>query len=711
MTPLDGGPLGDGARMTTPDDAAADPLGGRLATAWERVLAGGGGPPLPPARLRALVRDLTRATRAGLAAGREPVDRAARAAQAGQLAARMLVQAHHTGTAALEQAVGALPAQLPGADPVVLGRFLGALAATHSDSVRQLLLEQQELVHRAVVATRDDAERALRDSEARFRALFTDAAIGISIGDMQGRILEVNEAFQRMLGISEQEFLQIPITSLVHPEDDGRTWQDYADLVAGKIEAFRAEKPYLHKDGHAVWTHLTVSLVRDPTGEPLFQVAVVEDITDRHRLQSELLHAATHDALTGLPNRAMFLQRLQAAIEAPDRNQQVAVLFVDLDSFKVVNDSRGHVVGDQVLVAVARRLAAAAADHGALLARLAGDEFVALVTSAPGSARPTDLADDLLTALEQAIPLRGQQPVHVGASVGVVELPVVDADPEDLLRTADLALHAAKEAGKGQVVTHDPTRTARQLSRFRIATDLPGAVERGELGLVYQPLILLNSGALHSVEALLRWNHPDLGPITPQLFVPVAEETSVIIAIGRWVIERACRDLAAGPWPAVNVNMSVRQLYSPTIVDDVRRHLDAAGLAPDRLRIEVTESVIMHADAVEPVIVLHQLAALGVRIVMDDFGTGYNNLAALRRLPLHEIKLAGTFLEWLHPGLAPDHVDTQILTTLVELAHTLGLTVTAEGVETLDQDQLVRAIGCDIGQGRYYAEPTPPPGT
>lgn len=713
-----------------------------LAAAWEHVLAAGGGPALLPTRLRDLALELARTTRAALAPGSDPntddpntgdpntgdagtddpnaddagTDAAAgpagppdRAAGAGRQVGRLLVRAHRTRPADLEQVLRMLGTHLSDADPAALARFVGALAGAHSDGVRSILLDQQEAIHQAAVAARDDAERALRDSEARFRALFTDAAVGIGIGDMQGRILEVNEAFQRMLGYTEQEFLRRPVTSLVHPSDDGRTWRDYADLVAGTIDAFRAEKPYQHKDGHAVWTHLTVSLVRDRAGRPLFQVAVVEDITDRRRLQSELLHAATHDALTGLPNRTMFLQQLEAAIHDADPAGWVAVLFVDLDSFKVVNDSRGHVVGDQVLVTVAQRLSVVSERHGALLARLAGDEFVVLAAGDADSVAPTRLADDLLVALEPPVAVRGQQPVHVGASVGVVELPVVGADAEELLRAADLALHAAKESGKGQVVRHDPSRTARQLSRFRIASELPGALDRGELYLVYQPLIVLGSGALHGVEALLRWNHPQLGRITPQLFVPIAEETPVITTIGRWVMEQACRDLLAGDWPAVNVNISVRQLYSPTIVDDVRRLLGEAGMAPDRLRVEVTESVIMHAEAPEPIGVLKQLARLGVRIVMDDFGTGYNNFAVLRRVPLHEIKLAGTFLEGMDPERPPDRTDTQILTTLVELAHALGLVVTAEGVETAEQDRRVRAIGCDIAQGRFYARPAPAP--
>jgi EAL domain-containing protein (putative c-di-GMP-specific phosphodiesterase class I) len=285
----------------------------------------------------------------------------------------------------------------------------------------------------------------------------------------------------------------------------------------------------------------------------------------------------------------------------------------------------------------------------------------------------------------------------------VVELPAVDTSAGELLRAADLALHAAKADGRGRVVAHDPNRTAHQLTSFTIAMDLPGVVERGELDLAYQPLDRLVDGELHSVEALLRWNHPRLGELSPDLFVPLAEENSSIIPIGRWVLDQACLDLGHGHWPTMNINASVRQLYSPSFVEDVRRALERNELIPDQLRIEITESVIMQDGDPGALHSLRALADLGVRIVMDDFGTGYSNLATLRRFPLHELKLAGSFLQGSHLHSSVDSVDLKILATLVDLAHTLGLVVTAEGVETAEHDQLVRTIGCDIGQGWFYA--------
>jgi diguanylate cyclase (GGDEF)-like protein/PAS domain S-box-containing protein len=679
---------------------------GELITAWERALTAANLPASEIATLPVLAGRLAAATAAGLAS---PED----AERAGTKIGQLLVDAGMTAPAAIQQAVVLLGEQrLNGSTESAwrveldcLARMQGSAVVSHTAAAQRHLLEQQAAGHRAAIAHRDQAERALRDSESRFRALFTDAAIGIGIGDVQGRVVQVNDAFRRMLGYGLQEFVD-PI-ELTHLDDPDGVWENYAALTAGTIDSFTAEKPYLHKDGRTVWTHLTVSLARDADGKPLFQVAMAQDITQAHRLQEELLHGATHDTLTGLPNRALFLQLLDAATAGTDEDGRVAVLFVDLDGFKFVNDSRGHLVGDQVLAAVADRLSGTAQRHGAMLARLAGDEFVVLTTGPAGQTHPVSLADQLLDALDLPIQVDGQRPVNVRASVGVVELPVLDASAEDLLRAADLALHAAKEEGKGRVVAHDPTRTARQLSRFRIAMDLPGVEDRGELDLNYQPIVRLDNREVHSVEALMRWHHPQLGRIAPDQFVGIAEESSAIVSIGRWALQQACIDLARSPWPSVSVNVSVRQLYSRTFVQDVLRCLDVTELSPERLRIEVTESVLMQADDAAPVVALKDLADLGVLIVMDDFGTGYSNLASLRRMPFHELKLAGTFLEGLQPDRSADHVDLLILGSVVDLAHALGLTVTAEGVETQAQNARVMALGCDYGQGLYYSPATP----
>jgi diguanylate cyclase (GGDEF)-like protein len=607
-------------------EALASPA---LSSGWAEALRAGAGPLTDRAALGPLAVRLTRLTLAGLAppTGPEQQDREPEGGpehdpdHIGALIAELLVEQHLTSPTALRQAVlvlaraGGGNGRADGANglagsanglagsaharPDAAARMAAAMAATHAAAVLQIVLEQQEAIHAAVLGARDAAERARLEGGP-------------------------------------------------HP-----------------------------------------------------------DHSREEALEAKLRHASTHDALTGLPNRSLFLECLDAALADPDPAARVAVMFVDLDGFKFVNDSRGHLAGDQVLVAAAGRLAEVADAHGAMLARLAGDEFVTLVPGTlagdrPDRLPPVELADLMLAALDRPIDVTGQRPLTVRASIGVAELPARRNAARELLRAADLALHAAKEDGRGQVVTHDPSRTARQLSRFTVAMSLPGVVERGELSLTYQPLTRLDTGALHSMEALLRWNHPRLGELTPRLFIREAEETSVIVPIGRWVLRQALTTLAAGDWPAVNINVSVRQLLVPSFVNDVRHGLAEAGVAPSRLRLEVTESVIMHLDDAGPLAALRALADDGVRIVMDDFGTGYSNLAALRRLPLHELKLAGTFMEGLLNGGPPDPVDAAILRTVVELAHTLGLTVTAEEVQTAAQDEWVRQLGCDIGQGWYY---------
>jgi diguanylate cyclase (GGDEF)-like protein/PAS domain S-box-containing protein len=666
-------------------------------TVWARALTATGGPRVDDGQIDALAGQLARTTAAGLASGPAAQD-------AGRHLGQLLVQARLTSPAVLGAAVGVVAATDGPARLVHL--MQGSLATSHAAEVQRLLLAEQEVAHRASTLARDHAVQALLASEARFRALFAEAPVGIAIVDPEGRIHESNAAMQDMLGYSQAEFRDLHVQTFIYPDDSASLWTDYAALIAGDIEALSCEKRYVHKDGHVVWANLSLSLVRGPDDGPLFQVAVLQDVTERRALQRQLLHQAQHDALTGLPNRALFLAELDRALAGPGPGGRIAVLSLDLDGFKRVNDSRGHLAGDQVLRVVADRLAVVARRRGGLLARLGGDEFVVLLAGHHG-ATPVEVAEELLAVLDAPVAVPGQQPVHVRASIGVVEAPATGSEAADLLSAADLAVNAAKEDGRGRVVAHDPHRTARQLSRFAIAMNLPGVVERGELDVAYQPLVRLDGSGLHTVEALLRWKHPQLGDLSPEVFVGIAEEEAAIVPIGRWVLERACADLAGSDWPAVNVNASARQLYARDFVDDVRRCLELGRIPPERLRIEVTESIVMQADDPAPLRTLRRLADLGIRIVMDDFGTGYSNLAALRAFPFHELKLAATFLAGVGPDRPVDPVDLTILSTIVDLAHTLDLLVTVEGVENAAQDALVRRVGCDVGQGWFYHPPAP----
>ncbi|MEV4812891.1 putative bifunctional diguanylate cyclase/phosphodiesterase [Micromonospora avicenniae] len=420
---------------------------------------------------------------------------------------------------------------------------------------------------------------------------------------------------------------------------------------------------------------------------------------------------ATHDPLTDLPNRALFTERLTAALNEPGRGgQRIGLCFVDLDRFKVVNDSLGHHVGDRLLVTVAERLRRVLDGH--LVARLGGDEFVILVERTGGTDDVVAVADAALAAVREPATVDGHELV-VTASIGIAERQVAGTTPSDLMRAADSTLHWAKAAGGARWEVFDAERNRRELARYALSAAIPPALERGEFYLDYQPLTSLRDGSLLGVEALVRWRHPELGVLRPGSFIGLAEETGLIVPLGAWVLAEACRE--AERWPArggrtpfVSVNLAVRQVHRPGLVQEVHRLLERTGLPPERLQLEITESTMMSTTE-EPVRALRGLADLGVRIAIDDFGTGYSNLAYLRDLPVTELKVAGEFVAGLRaPAADPgSRTDERILASLVSLAHALGLTVTAEGVETAGQAERLRAIGCDAGQGWHFGRPAP----
>jgi diguanylate cyclase (GGDEF)-like protein len=447
-------------------------------------------------------------------------------------------------------------------------------------------------------------------------------------------------------------------------------------------------------------------------------VLVARDRTEQALRASEarFRYAATHDPLTGLPNRALFSNRLAGTFVNHGLGDRLGVCFVDLDGFKAVNDTLGHQVGDQLLVAVAERLRGALGDSGHLLARLGGDEFVVLVEHTTCVDDAVKVADTILTTIVGE-PFRVCGYVlPVSASIGVVERPLIGTDPTDVLRAADITMHWAKSDGKARWVVFDTFRDTREVARYALSAALPGALDRGEFVLHYQPLINLADGTVRGAEALLRWQHPTQGLLYPDQFIDLAEESGVILPLGSWLLEQACRDAvdwqstggeAGAPAPPfVSVNLAARQIREPSLVREVTEVLDRTGLPPYGLQLEILESAVVSTDdaTLDP---LRTLAGLGVRIAIDDFGTGYSNLAYLRTLPVHELKFARAFVQGLHSAATADPADESILSALVGLGHTLGLTVTAEGIETARQAERVRAIGCDTGQGYYFA----PPGT
>ncbi|MGR6321194.1 bifunctional diguanylate cyclase/phosphodiesterase [Micromonospora soli] len=428
--------------------------------------------------------------------------------------------------------------------------------------------------------------------------------------------------------------------------------------------------------------------------------------------EARFRHQATHDPLTDLPNRTLFTERLSAAITEPGRGaDRVGVCFLDLDRFKVVNDSLGHQVGDLLLVAVAHRLRRALGEH--LVARLGGDEFVILVERAACTEDVVKVAETALAVVREPALVAGHE-LTVSASVGIVERPVAGTSPMELMRAADSTLHWAKAAGGARWSIFDADRNRRELARYALSAAIPAALDRGEFHLDYQPLTSLRDGRVLGMEALVRWRHPELGVLRPDSFIGLAEETGLIVPLGGWVLAEACREArgwagtAGAAAPFVSVNLAVQQVRRPELVDEVRELLRRTGLPPGRLQLEITESTMM-STAEEPVRALRVLADLGVRIAIDDFGTGYCNLAYLRGLPVTELKVAGEFVAGLRaPADDPaSRTDERILASLVSLAHALDVTVTAEGVETGEQAERLRAIGCDAAQGWHFGRPGP----
>ncbi|MFJ1755306.1 putative bifunctional diguanylate cyclase/phosphodiesterase [Kitasatospora sp. NPDC088134] len=563
---------------------------------------------------------------------------------------------------------------------------------------------------------------ALRASESRFRSAFSDVGIGLLLVGTDNLLIEGNPAFAAMLGRESAELPGMHIRDIIDPEEpSGRR---YRELVRGERERMSAEKRLKHRAGREVWGRVTASLVRDDRGAPSYTLVTVEDITEQRKLGDRLAYQALHDPLTRLPNRTAFYERLEAAFkpDGQDRpeageERRVGLCYVDLDGFAAINETLGHHVGDQLLVAVGARLERdfGHAD-GRLVARLGGDEFAVLVTASGGDRQLTELAAALMAALERPFEVAGHR-LTVTASIGVVERPVHGSTPTDLIRDADSTLYWSKSDGRARWTLYDRDRGADQLTRHLLATALRPAVERGEFLVEYQPLVGLADGTVHGTEALVRWRHPRLGLLSPDRFIPIAEESGAIVPLGKWVLEESCRQ--ARRWldefPAaeafVSVNLAARQIWDSDVVADVAEVLERTGLPARLLQLEITESDLLGPGG-RPLQALQALADTGVRIAIDDFGTGYSNLAYLSRLPVHTLKLDATFVEAFRettPGADGRRAaDEQIVGAVVQLAHALGLTVTAEGIENAAQVERLRQTGCDTAQGWYYARPGAP---
>ncbi|WP_374203567.1 putative bifunctional diguanylate cyclase/phosphodiesterase [Streptomyces antimicrobicus] len=585
-----------------------------------------------------------------------------------------------------------------------------------ADSIRPTITER----HAPVSAS--PSGQGVGDPEGRdFRAAFDAAHLPMALVDRDGSVVAANEALASLLGSAPGSLLGQQAADLVDLAAEARTWQAYREVLRGRQARLRCTRRLKHPDGHSVWAEVTLGPVPG-TGDVLLSVA---DVSDRRDLQARLRHLQMHDPVTRLPNRALFFERLAAALEASSYERggtgRIGLCYLDLDGFKAVNDTLGHRVGDRLLTAVAARLTQCADQSGYgrtgghLVARLGGDEFALLVEDSTGTEELVDLARSVLAAVQEPFELAGQR-LSVSASIGVVERVAEGTSATGLMQAADTTLYWAKADGKARWTLFDPERNAHRMTRQSLSSTLRPAVERGEFELEYQPLVDLESGVVRGVEALVRWNHPQFGTLTPNRFIGIAEEDGSIVQLGQWVLRTACRQ--ARRWQIehpsdspvfVSVNVAVRQVWDSDLVGDVAEILADTGLAPQLLQLELTESAVM-GSAGRPLQALQALSDMGVRIAIDDFGTGYSNLAYLSRLPVSVLKLDGSFVRGFRyeEGTHPNPADETIVEALVQLAHRLGLTVTAECVETAGQAARLRRVGCDTGQGWLYSRAVAP---
>ena len=555
--------------------------------------------------------------------------------------------------------------------------------------------------------------RALALSESHYRTVYTQGAVGIGIVSLDGFVLDLNPALRTKFGIAGPLDQPRPVTDFVHPDDIPEVIERFKRLdVDGRApddgDVLRMQLRFVRPDGLVLFTDVVTSLVRTDEGTATHLIAVVDDRSERTRLRLRLQRAAYHDQLTQLPNRSLTEQWVHRAFEAGGP-EHVGICALDLDGLTGVNDGLGHQVGDQLLLAVAARLQMASGDH--LVTRTGGDEFAVLVAEPDGVAGLCRVADRVLEAFATPF-LVGGHTLTMTASIGVAAAPTATACPEELMRAADVALNWAKSRGGARRVVFDPERDAGESARFELLSGLPGAIDRGEFRLVYQPLVGLSGDRrMCGVEALVRWQHPVQGLLAPGRFIELAERSGSIVPLGRWILHTACAQAAqwyrelGGDAPYVSVNVSPVQLVEPDWVGVVASALHATGLPARLLQLEITEQAVL-GDETAALEALVALRASGVRLALDDFGTGYSSLAWLRRLPVHALKIDGSFIDGLR-HTDPDPVDSAIVGSLVGMAHALGLEVTAEWVETRVQADRLTALGCDVGQGRWFGDAGP----
>jgi diguanylate cyclase (GGDEF)-like protein/PAS domain S-box-containing protein len=550
------------------------------------------------------------------------------------------------------------------------------------------------------------AKTRLKQVEADFRDLFENAVEGIFRTTPSGQYLRVNPALARIYGYDNPQHMLQELTDISRQlyVEPGRR-DEFKALMESSDELRDFESRIYRRDGSILWINENVRAVRSEGGKLLYYEGMVMNITKRKNAEAQMSHAALHDALTGLANRSLFLDRLRHAVDLGRRKPGYlfGVLYIDLDRFKLVNDSLGHQAGDQLLKAVAQRLEAAVRP-GDSVARMGGDEFAVLVEDIRDQSDALRVAERVVDNLDEPVHVRGHE-LSIGASIGIALAHAGIQDPEDLLRDADTAMYRAKgRVGPARIALFNAGMHEKVLERLEMEASLRKAIGTEEIVAYYQPIVRLKDGQIAGFEALARWKHPNGLLISPIHFIPIAEEIGLIDAIGEQILDQALARLAAwGPRAAgifMSVNLSPKQLESPTLVERVAASLQVYKIEPSRLKLEITESLLMR-NPEKAAQTLHDLRALGVRLSMDDFGTGFSSLSVLHRFPLDTLKVDRSFVQAVTEGGS----NLTMVKTIVALAHQMNMDVVAEGIEEEYHARYLKELGCEYGQGYLYAKP------
>jgi diguanylate cyclase (GGDEF)-like protein/PAS domain S-box-containing protein len=562
------------------------------------------------------------------------------------------------------------------------------------DQARRLVVRLRD------VSEREQQTRALDQARRRFHQAFQSAPTGMALVRLDdGRIVDANQSLAEMLRRDVNELVGCTLREFTHPDDVRAAQPHRARLELGIVDSFRIDQRYRRRDGEFIWARTRVSTTEDDG--VMLAITHIEDVTQQRRAAEQLRYAARHDELTGLPNRSYLMHMLEDRLATAELDE-VAVLFVDLDQFKVVNDSLGHEVGDELIQIVSERLRSVLREHD-VLARFGGDEFIVVL-----SGEPLDVADRLRRAVHPPVVI-GEHELFVTASIGFSSNHESGMSPNDLLRDADAAMYRAKARGRDCVEAFEAGGHETGVQALRTVGELRRGIERGEIVPYFQPIVDLESGRVLGYEVLARWLHPERGLLPPSEFLPLAEETGLLIDLGARILRDSLAQLAQ--WRAcghrfanctISVNVGTRQLVDPNFYDTVTQALAETGIDADSLWLEITETSLL-ADVKAATVALRELRSLGLHLSVDDFGTGYSSLTYLRRFPVESIKVDRSFVS----GLGIEQEDSTIVEAVVRLGQSLGLNVVAEGIESPLQLSRLRELGCDRGQGYLFGRPRP----